>query len=662
MDALAASPVDSKNVPNFIVKNNTKLKFGTGWIPDHPDIRDFTTKSSKVAPLLKSSQYLNIPNLGIPNLTTEPNSIDLRVNCSPIRNQGSIGACHDRFTEVLTEYGWKLFKDIDNNTKIASVDPLTSKLIYENPSNVFEIQYDGDLYYSNRKNLDFAVTPDHKMLVRKWNEANRKLNNNYEFIHAKDLGWYSGLMCKIKHEGKKTEHFVIPGIKAQRILQRSDRYIDAATWMEFIGIFLAEGTLCCRYQSDQRPEKSIKYKIQIAAVKDRERKYVSDLLRRLGVKACVLKDRFTFSNKQICMALKNMGICVKSYNKFVPQFVFEQSPELIKKFLYGHFMGDGHDLNGSISHYTSSKLLADDLQRLVLLSGGWGILSVRPPRNSIMKCGRKISGKHNEHRVSRYKEQLLSIERKFDIQKKHYKGMVYCAEMPTYHTLITRRNGKMLISGNCTSFATLGVFEYFQKKTTDQFDVLSPLFLYWITRTTMALYHDSGATIRATVGALSMFGVCLEKNWAYTEDWVNEEPGPFQYAQAQNYKSLVYYRLDTVNKDKNTLLNDVKSNLIKGIPVIVGFTLYPSFYYAPISGIIPPVNVNEQPLGGHAISIVGFSDDKQHLIIRNSWGEGWGDKGYAYVPYSYVTSGIMADFWSIIKASWVATKDFTSDS
>jgi C1A family cysteine protease len=216
--------------------------------------------------------------------------------------------------------------------------------------------------------------------------------------------------------------------------------------------------------------------------------------------------------------------------------------------------------------------------------------------------------------------------------------------------------------GSCVSFAVLGSFEYFQRKVSGSSEEMSPLFLYKITRNTMNLYHDSGSTVRATIGALSMFGACLEKNWAYIEDWVDEEPGPFQYAQAQNYKSLVYYRLDPPNIDKNVLLENIKTNLSKGIPIIAGFTLYPSFYYADSTGIIPEVGLNEQSWGGHSISIFGFSDEKQRLIVRNSWGEGWGDKGYCYLPYSYVTSGIMSDFWSIIKTSWVSTKDFTTES
>ena len=36
---------------------------------------------------------------------------------------------------------------------------------------------------------------------------------------------------------------------------------------------------------------------------------------------------------------------------------------------------------------------------------------------------------------------------------------------------------------------------------------------------------------------------------------------------------------------------------------------------------------------GHAVTIVGYTSDR--FIIRNSWGEGWGDNGFAYASLSY---------------------------
>ena len=34
---------------------------------------------------------------------------------------------------------------------------------------------------------------------------------------------------------------------------------------------------------------------------------------------------------------------------------------------------------------------------------------------------------------------------------------------------------------------------------------------------------------------------------------------------------------------------------------------------------------------------VGYSDPKGQVIVRNSWAASWGDKGYCYMPYQYLT-------------------------
>ncbi len=231
-------------------------------------------------------------------------------------------------------------------------------------------------------------------------------------------------------------------------------------------------------------------------------------------------------------------------------------------------------------------------------------------------------------------------------------------------------NQKML--GSCTAHAGAGVIEYYERKAFGRHIDASRLFLYKVTRNLMKMKGDTGAFLRTTMGAMVLFGVPPEEYWPYTDDekGFDQEPPPFCYAYAQNFQTIKYFRHDLPAAKGEEVLNKVKTYLSKGHPTMFGFTVYNSIEQAEKTGKIPFPSPKEKIEGGHAIVTVGY-DDKMKitnkygkvettgaLLIRNSWGAGWGEEGYGWLPYEYVLKGLADDFWAILKKEWIDTGQF----
>lgn len=221
---------------------------------------------------------------------------------------------------------------------------------------------------------------------------------------------------------------------------------------------------------------------------------------------------------------------------------------------------------------------------------------------------------------------------------------------------------------SCTANAVIGAVEYLLLNDLQQPEYLdlSRFFLYGRTRRILGLMGDSGAYIRATIKAMRLFGALPEEEWPYDAAHFDAEPEAYHFAYAQNFKSLAYARLDGKGRNPQELLNLLKKVFLTNFPVVFGFSVYQSINHIK-SGewIIPvpdPKDSTDKLIGGHAVMAIGYDDTvgkEGSLIIRNSWGESWGDYGYAYLPYEYIKQGLAMDFWVILHQDYAPLIDFS---
>jgi C1A family cysteine protease len=174
----------------------------------------------------------------------------------------------------------------------------------------------------------------------------------------------------------------------------------------------------------------------------------------------------------------------------------------------------------------------------------------------------------------------------------------------------------------------------------------SRLFLYYNERDMEGTTaEDAGAVIRDGFKSLSKQGVCPETEWPYDIKRFADKPADACYADALNDEALAYLSL---SENRYDLLGC----LAEGFPFALGITLFESFESDDVAktGMVPLPTHGENALGGHAVLAVGYDQSRQVYIVRNSWGAGWGDAGYFYLPFDYLHRlGLGSDFWTLRK-------------
>lgn len=354
--------------------------------------------------------------------------------------------CYDDKVEVLTNKGWKFFKDLDKTELFLSINPETGEGEYIPAVAWINQYYEGDMVYRKSKCFDLANTPNHVHVGRKHGQKHISLVNESDI---KDN--FSFLSHIPSWKGIDTPFIVIDNKK-----------YDTNLFCEFLGYYLSEGSFT---EWGDKNRTIPRRRVNISQKKSEAKEKIIKCCRALFKNVIVTKERIEFNlnkenDKDLIHIIRSFG---HAHEKYVPDFIKELSPKYIKIFLDAFLLGDGTVHRGVLYdgyqckrqriYSTSSVKLKDDLGELLLKVGKCP--SFKNRGKSIYHCK-----KQKKDYLARYDQwnvaELNSKYRYGKVMKKEikpYKGFIYDVELEKNHTLVVRRNDNVCVSGNCRCLA-----------------------------------------------------------------------------------------------------------------------------------------------------------------------------------------------------------------
>jgi len=467
IDFAAGVAVNALGYNNKFVLNSIKKQLNKGI---HIGFSDFyCEKPVEFAELLLKFVPKNLQKVFFSNSGTESVECAMKLAKWHTRRKWCIsfhnsfhGRCYDEQTEILTERGWKFFKELNNDEKVLTLNLNNQNIEYQKPVSIYSYNYNGEMIYFKSSSIDLLVTPNHNMLIN--------LNGKFSLIEANKVRTHMKIPRLGNWTGCEKKEFIIPSIKIERpsrngsivIQEIKERVVSLDLWVSFFGFWLADGwTASVNKES---------YNVGIAQKNPFVCDKLEKLLNEIGFKYNKTKkkrDCYEYiiqEGKQLWSYLNQFG---DSHSKFVPQEIKILSPNYLKLLLDWMFLGDGTiDRSNKNIYFTCSKKLADDVQEIFLKIGSNARIYWGKRKTSFGKG----EGIFYEVRERKRKNHLLWTK-KNSIRKLNYEGKVYCCEVPN-HVIYVRRNGYPAWCGN--SYGSLSLTDS-KKVHKDRFEPFLPV-------------------------------------------------------------------------------------------------------------------------------------------------------------------------------------------
>lgn len=334
--------------------------------------------------------------------------------------------CYDDKTEIYTSEGWKLFKDLNKTEYIYTLNPDTRETEWQKPINYYKSHTCGEMVRFKSATLDLLVTPNHSMLYY------TKKDSRLRFKFASECSTATFFTAGHNWNAEDVKSITIGKIQ-----------ISGDMFCRLMAYYLADGSL------------HSKTAIKIAQ-KDNDKMWKS--LEELPFTKWRDNDKIVIHSKDLVKYVKRFGVCNE---KYVPEIIKQMSKRQLKIFLDAYLDTDGHRakesfINGHkrrphLSLFTTSKKMSDDLGEIALKAG------YRPKFDIMANKGKQVQFKNGKY-TQNYDVYIIHLN--YNVNVTHYtktyekyEGEIYCVEVPN-HTVLVRRNGRVIWCGNCRHYLT----------------------------------------------------------------------------------------------------------------------------------------------------------------------------------------------------------------
>lgn len=350
--------------------------------------------------------------------------------------------CHDEDTRILTDSGYKYFRDLTDDDKVAQWDVDTREMSFVKPKVRTVREWDQPLLHLKTKGgLDTMVTHTHRMRV------GSRQGSTWLTESAGELAERGGNVTFVGHvswKGEERETFTLPGLpKSSGYSGSEPRVFRMDDWLELLGYLLSEGGVC--FDGD-RP--SCLKMSQRETVNPEKYVRMQDCLDRMGIPYSTFPNpstgdvNWTIYGKQYWQwVADNCG--THADQKRLPRELLFLSPRQLRILFNALLDGDGYvdprEGCASGAYYSTSKGLCEDFQELCIRLGKRCIVRLHKPAEGNRKTRwRALWSTGRDYTFNKPSSKIERVP---------YKGKVYCCSVPSGY-IVTERNGCVSYQGN----------------------------------------------------------------------------------------------------------------------------------------------------------------------------------------------------------------------